>query len=217
MKAFFFSHNLIKNESFIKIFKSLILIFFINLNIFKNSRNKNIVHNNEINIINTFSNSFSQNNYFLFDNYGNKKFFFNISFLNYIYSFKYNILKIEFYIGFYDNNNSTIFPSALTLYCNMQIFCHVIKLHNSNNIESLASIYNDTYYKCIEYFNINDTFKLGVIVYNKILNKYNYIFLFDNKIINYNNLNIYNLEFDPLIFNFLILKYHKIDYLNYLN
>ena len=193
MKNFLFNNNLKKYELFIKII--IFLIFLINLN--NNSRKRNIVQKKVIDI-----NTFSLKKYHSFEfinNYRNKFLFFNITFFNYIFSFKYNILKVEYYIGFYDKNNYTIIPSDLTLYYNLHIFCHVIKLNNSYNIESLASIYNNEYYKCIEFLTINDTFKLGIIINNKVFNQS--IFFFDDKIINYNSININNLEFDPLLIN----------------
>lgn len=208
MKTFLFNFIKIKYELFFKIL--IFLIIFINLSTFNNISNKNIIKNKT-------TNTFSQNNYYLFEfinNYRDKNLFFNITIFNYTYSFKYNILKVEYYIGFYDKNNNTIIPSDLTLYFNFHIFCHVLKLKNNNNIESLASIYNNKYYKCIEFLIINDTFKIGIIVNSSLLNNTYYVYLFNNDIINYNSLNINNLEFDPLIINKTNEFFHKKE-LNY--
>ena len=202
MKTVLFNNYLIKYESLFKIL--IFLIIFINLSKFNNISRKNIINKNKNDIKNKTANIFSQKNYYLFEfinNYRDKNLFFNITIFNYTYSFKYNILKVEYYIGFYDKNNNAIIPSDLTLYFNFQIFCHVLKLNNNINIESLASIYNNKYYKCIEFLIINDTFKMGIIVNSKILHKSYYVYLFNNEIINYNSLNINNLEFDPLIIN----------------
>lgn len=200
MKTFLFNNNLIKYKILIKIL--ILLIFFVNSLIFKN--NKLVSNKNKIYIKNKNISTFSQRKYYLFEfisNYRDKKIFFNITYFNYTFSFKYNILKIFYYIGFFDKNNYIIAPSDLTLYYNLQIFCHVNKLNNNTNIGSLASVYNNKYYTCIEFLNINDTFNIGIIVNNKVFGKSYYAYLFDDKIINYNNININNLEFVPLIIN----------------
>ena len=202
MKTFLFKNNLIKYELYIKIL--IVLILFINLSIFNNISNKIIFNKNKIDIKNKTANPFSKKNYYLFEfinNYRDKNLFFNITIFNYTFSFKFNILKVEYYIGFYDKNNKIIFPSDLTLYFNFHIFCHVLKPNNSNNIESLAGIYNNKYYKCIEYLIINDIFKMGIIINSNFLHKSNYVYLFNNEMIDYNSLNINDSEFDPLIIN----------------
>ena len=46
--------------------------------------------------------------------YLNNSEYLRITFINYKFSFKYKIIKIEYYIGFYDLMNNLILPSNLT-------------------------------------------------------------------------------------------------------
>ena len=202
MKTFLFNKKLKQYKIIIKIL--IFLIFLIDLYAFKNCRNKSIVNKSKNYIKNKNIKAFSPKKYYIFEfinNYRDKNLFFNIINFNYTYSFKYNILKVFYYIGFYDKNNCIINPSDLTLYYDLQIFCHVIKQDNSINIESLAGIYNNKYYKCIEFLNINEIFYIGIILNNKVFNKSYYVYFYDNNFINYNSLNFNDKEFDPLIIN----------------
>ena len=181
------------------------IIFKININNIFNNKRKN-------NIKNLYFNPILFNKYYLFKlikNYEDKNHYFNITYFDYSYSFKYNIIKIEYNIGFYDKKNNLIIPSDLSLYNNLHIICHVDKNKNYSYIESLANINNNKYYKCIEFFNINDRFKLGINLKCQKSNKFYIIDLFDSKIINYNKLNNNNLEFNPLIINFIRHKYNQ--------
>ena len=182
-----------------------LVIFFITLCIFK-INSYNIIINrykrniNKLNFDNLYINKYYLFN--IFSNYEDKNQFFNITYFNFSYSFKYNIVKIEYNIGFYDKNNNIIIPSDLTLYNNLHIFCHVTKVNiNNSNIESLANIYKNKYYNCIEFLNINETLKLGIIFNIQDSDEFFTIYLFNDKIINYNNLNNNDEEFDPLIKN----------------
>ena len=73
----------------------------------------------------------------------------------------------------------------MSLYNNLHIICHFNKNKNYSYIESLANINNNKYYKCIEFFNINDRFKLGI---NLKCQKYNKFYIYKinktNRIIN---------------------------------
>ena len=226
MKTFIYNNKILlkiknekKNKFLIKFLLLLIIIIYmiifkININNIFNNKRKN-------NIKNLYFNPILFNKYYLFkliNNYGDKNHYFNITYFDYSYSFKYNIIKIEYNIGFYDKNNNLIIPSDLSLYNNLHIFCHVDKNKNYSYIESLANINNNKYYKCIEFFNINDIFKLGINLKSQKYNKFYIIDLFDSKIINYNKFNNNNLEFNPLIINqkfkSLIQKMHTLNETN---
>jgi len=127
--------------------------------------------------------------------------------IKYLYSFKFNIIKVEYNIEFHENNNNNlIVPSDLTLYQNLHIFCH-IGLNNSNIIiNSFPDIIENKYFKCIEYFNIYENIKFGIKLYEmnekeeEINNQI--IYFFSEELFNY--LNLYNKNdkiFDPLIIN----------------
>ena len=141
-------------------------------------------------------NNFNQLRYKLFDEIS-----FKIIDINYRFSFKYNITKFEYKICFYNKKQKFIIPSHLTLYKNFHIFCFTYSINNKIYIKYIANIYNNTYYHCIEYININEEIKFGIALYKK----YKYIEfltidLLTSDLIKYNNfIFIKNEEFDPLI------------------
>ena len=142
----------------------------------------------------------SFNKYYI-NNILNKKIFFNVTYLKYSFSFKFNIAKMEYYLTFYDENNNILFPSDLSLYNDFHVFCN-IKINNNHSVYSLANIY-DKYYSCIEFFNLNEIINFGLEVYYNYenINYSNFFFILDS-VFNYNNF-IYenNNLFDPLIIN----------------
>ena len=73
--------------------------------------------------------------------------YFNISFVIYTFSFKFNMSKIEYYIGFYENN-SLIYSSDIIFYEDIHVLCHTaIKNNNkTKNIYYLPNIYEDKYF-----------------------------------------------------------------------
>ena len=139
--------------------------------------------------------------YYTFDN---NYTFFNINYLIFFFSFKFKTAKVEYRFGLYDNNSNLIIPSENRLYKNISIMCH-IKVENKNiNIESLAGIYKDKYYRCIDFFNINEKINFAIKLYqtnkkeNIQNNEYHSINFFKENIFNYKNLNYIN----DNIFNF---------------
>ena len=76
----------------------------------------------------------------------------------------YNLIKITYYIKVFDENNHIILPSYLSLKYHKHILCYITK-NKKINIYSLASIEEDTYYKCTEFYNLNENIKIGVFVY----------------------------------------------------
>ena len=82
----------------------------------------------------------------------------------------------------------------------MQINIIYIIIFNKNiNIYSLAYIENDSYFKCTEFYNLNEHIKIGVIIYetpktkNKIVTNYT-LFLIDKYLfkVKYNDNDIFN-------------------------
>ena len=77
---------------------------------------------------------------------------------------------------------------------------------NNYNFESIANIYINKYFCCIEYFKINEKLKFGIKLYNpNILYNKRYTgskFFFSEKVLNFNDINhINNNIFDPLLIN----------------
>lgn len=142
--------------------------------------------------------SFSNNYFYLNKNIFKNVYKFNYSY-NYSYSIKYNITKVEYNIGFYDNNNNLIMPSDITLYNDLHIVCY-INDNNKSYIHSLAGISDNEYFNCVEFINLNEALNFGIKIFQ---NKKSHVtYIFNQNVINYNNLNcLFDENFDPLAIN----------------
>ena len=140
------------------------------------------------------------NKYYLND-YFNSSGSFNLTYLKYYYSFKYKIIQIEYNIGFYDLNNNLILPSDfLFIYNYIQVICHI----NSKSIDiySLPNIYQNLYFNCIEFIEINEEINFGIILNNQKQNIISSFFFFTEKLLYYNYLVYKNNQiFDPIFIN----------------
>ena len=192
---------------FKKTIKIIIIINFIKYIFFKNI-NKNL--NNDKQLLININDKMSINKYYLNEILNHNKIKFNITSFSYIFSYKFNITKIEYNIAFNDEDQHLIIPSDLTLYYKFHIFCFITETKKNETIKSLANIFKNKYYNCIEYTNLKEKFNGGIIIYQikKNLTKYISIDCFNEQILNY-NFYIYNNnnEFNPLI---LKVKYNKI-------
>ena len=132
--------------------------------------------------------------------------YFNIFDIKYLYSLKYQIIKIEYKIGFFDKNKNIILPSNLMLYGNIRLICFINILYNNECINSLSDIYLNNYFRCIEFFNINEKVTLGIKLFEvnekkQSIEKYN-INLFEDISIDTKQLFYKNdILFDPLMLN----------------
>ena len=176
----------------------LIFELFLNINIYY----LNFTKKNDLKSINTF---------FLYDMENIKSICqsFKIFDIKYFYSFKFNMVKIEYKIGFYNINNNIIEPSDLTLHKKFHLFCFIeIKNNSYNNtiiINSIPNIHQNSFYKCTEFYNINEKIKIGIKIYKREGRKNNFdnnqIFI-DEKAFNYNKMKFIRDEiFDVLIIN----------------
>ena len=96
----------------------------------------------EINIIKYFNNKFDM---FKFSrNYSDKYIYFNLTYINYSFSLKYNLVKVVYRIGFYTKNNIFISPSDLALYYNLHMICFSTNLKENISVESLPNIYQNS-------------------------------------------------------------------------
>lgn len=107
---------------------------------------------------------------------------FNYSF---IFSFKFNIIQVEYNIMFFNENNSIITPSDLTLIYDVHLICSIYYIETNISIDSLGFINENEYFKCLEYVNINEKINFGILIYKPIikesfLNFTHYFFSEDN-------------------------------------
>ena len=134
----------------------------------------------------------------------NKTNYFQIEDAKYFFSFKYKMVKIEYNIYFYDEKKNFISPSDFTLFSNISLLCNIKIIYNNISIDSLASIKENKYFNCIEYFNLNENITIGIKLYNIYKNlRYKYTLLFTDNIFNYMKIEFNNDKiFDSLIINY---------------
>ena len=117
-----------------------------------------------------------------------------------------NLSKISFLIQVFDQKkNNPISPSDLTLYYDLHLICllNIDKI----NITSLAGIEENKYFRCTEFFNVNEKFKISFAVYE--FDRYNNINIIKaSHFIDINYSNILYFENDT------IFKVSKIDFKN---
>ena len=196
-----------KNEKYNIIIKFLILFIILVyiLDIINHFKSKNNLYKNGLNVVN-YSYKYDIPKYLSHLNIT-----FNITYINYSFSFDYNISKIEYNFGFYNDNYNLIKPSELTLYHKLHVFCLITERNNNISVISLANIYKNKYYKCTEFFKTKEKINIGIKIYKDL----DYIVkiddlsinLFTDNIINYKNL-LYKKdnEFTP---NFITKEFFK--------
>ena len=173
-----------------KVLKLILIINILIVNLFY-YKNYSFVKNKNNNISNNEFNDF---------NYLRKINDLKVIDVRYYYSFKYNIVKLDYSFGFYDEKENLISPTDISLYYKKSIICNIMIEYNNVNIDSLANIKSNKYFNCIEFYKISEEIAVGIKIYNITENNINnYILLFTNKFFNYN---LMNFNFDK-IFNFL--------------
>ena len=141
LKKYYF--NNIKKIYNIFIFKIIIFfilfskLFFTNINL-KIKKDK-LFNNNIFKISNV--------TYFI-----NNLFFYIVD-IKYSFSLKIGKIKIQYYIAIFDDNKNLIQPSDFILYKGLHIICHMTIINNNINIDSIANIYENKYFSCVELFN----------------------------------------------------------------
>ena len=128
-----------------------------------------------------------------------------------IYSYKINLVEINYIIEVFDYNNNPILPSDLALYYNLHIICSSI-VKDKININSLPKIENDKYFKCVEFYHLKERKRFGIIIYetknDTIINKNYSIYNFGNNQFNYTyqNDDVFNSTIINKNFEFLYSK-----------
>ena len=132
--------------------------------------------------------------------------YFNITHVNYDFSLKNNIMRIEYNIQFFEGNDVLISPSDFALYKELQVICTLETFNPPSIIYTYPNIVNNKYYQCIEYFDINEKIVIGIKLYQNIeyLRAFQIKFFTEQKF-NYNNFYYQNEDmFDP---NYVNSKY----------
>ena len=123
--------------------------------------------------------------------------YFKILKKNYVFSSKYRLVKLEYVIGFFDQNKNLLTPPEMTLYNNLHFACFLETLDNKT-VNSLAYIYLAKYIKCIEYFKFGEKIKFGLTIFEN--KSFFQIFFSTEDVINYNDITHENDDvFNPKI------------------
>jgi hypothetical protein len=116
---------------------------------------------------------------------------------------------IKYIFGFYDYNNRVISPTEI-FNRNLGLICSTYITNQNIDINSMPNIYHNKYFKCVEYYKINEKINFGIKIYKKEENndifskkkKDNFIYLFNEKISKYNEISLKKDNiFDPFILN----------------
>ena len=157
----------------------------------QNNNNPDLYKNNLQSII--FYENVFFNSYEIFKRVRNK--YFSLSYINYNFSKEFDMVKMEYIMGIYDQNKTLLLPSDLSLYQNLHFVCF-IETENKKIIHSLPHIYLGKYFKCSEIFNYNENIKFGIMAYKRLA--FFKIFFFSKDFIDFNDKSHLNdLEFDP--------------------
>ena len=122
-----------------------------------------IYFENKNNNIIPFFNNFKLS-IFSYNNNNEDEIFYKLFNYSYIISFRFNIIQVEYSILFFNQNQSLISPSDLCLLYDLHIICRINKIGTYMNIDSLASIYLNKYFHCIEFININEKAYFGILI-----------------------------------------------------
>ena len=182
-----FLNNLIKNALFIFILLNIILIN--NLN-YSGDIEKNLIISNK------------HSNYIFINNITNiPTLYLNVENIKYSFSKQFGLIEVIYFIELSDENYNIIRPSKLLSFYGLNFFCNLYKYGINNNIISIANIYENRFFFCTEYINIDDEIDFGIKIFkiNSEKNEIEYFqhFCFTDKFFNINE--------NPLLENILII------------
>ena len=164
-----------------------------NVNIYEEENISNIFNGNLIKISNYY---YSKNPYLL--DFFKILTYFNITYINYTISPKFNRTKLEYILGIYDKDKKLNSPSDLTLYHNFRFICYITIPEINKTIYSIPNNYENKYIKCIEYFDYGENITFGIRIYHKQINLT--LNFSSENILDYNDTNNINDSlFDPEI------------------
>ena len=151
------------------------------INIITNTKNISIITNKELIKICEYNNIIHQN----YPSDFQKVVYFNMPFINYSFSHKFNKTKLEYNIGIYDEKVKLRSPSYLSLHYDYKFFCFMEIPNLNQTIYSIANNYENKYIYCKEYFNLGENVKYGIKIYSQ--KSFLMLYLRPEKIINYND------------------------------
>ena len=129
-----------------------------------------------------------------------KKMYFSLLDMNYTFSEEFNMVKLEYIMGFYDENKSLLIPSDMTLVNDLH-FAFFLELSKKKIVNSLAYIYLGKYIKCTEIFKYGEKIKFGVAIFRRI--SHFKIYFYTKEVINYADLSNENDDiFNPKVVNY---------------
>ena len=193
---------------FIKISSLIIIQILLNIKCYEKIEisEKNEISDKYYNLSELFENRLDINDI--------KEIVFHFSNLNYSLNFKYNVIEVKYNITFYDKNNTIIKPSDLSLFNNLSTLCHMRMDDDTTSIDSLANIYQNKHYFCIQYFKIRTRVKAGIKIFHGINDSIE-IYFFENKLFKYKNITNNDAKFNLNILEREYLQYmNKISYDN---
>ena len=103
--------------------------------------------------------------------------------MNIYFSYKFNKIELEYTFLFFDREKKFIFPSDLSLYYNLHVFC--ILNNGNNSLLTLSNIHQNKFFKCLEYYELNTSANFEIKICNDAYNCSS-IYLFDTFYLNYN-------------------------------
>ena len=128
------------------IYKYLFIIIFFYIT--SKINNKNHPKIDSFRKVNNYNINFTRTFHFK-----NNNILFNLTSINYHFSYYYNQVELEYCFLFSDKENNLIFPSDLSLYYNLHSFC--ILKSNNFHLQSISNIYQNKYFCCLEYYKLN--------------------------------------------------------------
>ena len=191
------------NFIFFVFFKNLIL--FILIFYISKSRNNIKIKNQRI----LLKSELQENIKYSFSDYAKNisnttNLFFNFNFLNYYLSPKFNLIKVEYEIFFYNEKQILINPSNFILENDLHVLCHMEEILAQTTIDSFPNIIENKNFNCIEYFRIKEKTKFGIKIFKNKDDEIeiNTIYFFNNEDIHYHNIRY---RYDDA-FNFLMIN-----------
>ena len=161
IKLFHVNKKFISISCLLLIFLTFLFLLYIDFKIRNNlneiSFSDNLINKIFFNKSNFFQiNNIPLNHYLIYTDHSNynDKYYnlcFNLTYLYDSYSYKFNIVEIKYSFAFYDEKNNSIIPSDLAFFYNLHILCQIEDLKTNAIIYSMANVYENKNFYCINY------------------------------------------------------------------